>query len=46
MTSTTPGNELSAINTVNILGVWMICMTLGCELRALKAMNNSRLWMI
>ena len=34
------------LNAMNELGLWMTWKTLGCELKALEAMNNSKLWII
>ena len=43
MTGTTSGHELRIVNVMNILRLWLTRMNLGCELRALDAMNNLRL---
>ena len=38
--------ELKALNAMNYFRLWTTSMTLGLEIRALDATNNSELWMI
>ena len=39
----TPGSEVRALDVMNNVGLWLIRITLGYELNALNAMNNSRI---
>ena len=43
LTQKTLGYELTTLDVMTSLGLWMLSATLGLELNALDAMNNSSL---
>ena len=41
----TSGHDVRALNTMNNIGLWMICMSLGRDLKDLDVMDSTKLWM-